>query len=102
MFFSDSGGYTRVDTSAALELISQDKVESARVVNNERLELTLKEGVTYSDGAKVKDATKVDDEQALTKADESKLCRYYGLQYAGAVDPSADGCEDMTDVRPAG
>ena len=59
MFFSDSGGYTRVDTSAALELISQDKVESARVVNNERLELTLKEGVTYSDGAKVKDATKV-------------------------------------------
>jgi cell division protease FtsH len=37
----------------------QDKVESARVVNNERLELTLKEGVTYSDGAKVKDATKV-------------------------------------------
>ena len=30
-----------------------------RVVNNERLELTLKEGVTYSDGAKVKDATKV-------------------------------------------
>ncbi len=59
MFFSDSGGYTRVDTSAALELISQDKVESARVVNNERLELTLKDGMTYSDGAKVKDATKV-------------------------------------------
>jgi len=51
---------------------------------------------------RVKDAPKVDDEQALTQADESRLCRYYGLQYAGAVDPSADGCEDMTDVRPAG
>ena len=59
MFFSDSGGYTRIDTSAALELIAADKVETARVVNNERLELTLKEGVTYSDGARVKDASKV-------------------------------------------
>ena len=58
-FFSDSGGYTRVDTSAALELVAQDKVESARVVNNERIELVLKEGVTYSDGARIKDATKV-------------------------------------------
>lgn len=51
---------------------------------------------------RVKAAPKVDDEQALTQADESKLCRYFGLQYAGATDPSADGCEDMTDIRPAG
>ena len=59
MFFSDSGGYTRVDTSAALDLIATDKVDTARVVNNERIELALKDGVTYSDGARVKDATKV-------------------------------------------
>ena len=52
MFFSDSGGYTRVDTSAALDLIATDKVDTARVVNNERIELALKDGVTYSDGAR--------------------------------------------------
>jgi cell division protease FtsH len=57
--FSDSGGSTRIDTSAALQLISEGKVDTAKVLNNERLELVLKDGVTYSDGAKVKDATKV-------------------------------------------
>lgn len=51
---------------------------------------------------RVKDAPKVEDEVALTPAEESKLCRYYGLQYAGAVDPSADGCEDIEDKRPGG
>ena len=29
--FSDTGGYTRVDTSAALQLISEDKVDTAKV-----------------------------------------------------------------------
>jgi cell division protease FtsH len=57
--FSDTGGYTRIDTSAALQLLSEDKVDTAKVLNNERLELVLKDGVTYSDGTRVKDATKV-------------------------------------------
>ena len=59
MLFNDSGGYTRVDTSAALDLIKNDKVESAKLLNNERLELVLKPGETYSDGQRVKDATKL-------------------------------------------
>jgi cell division protease FtsH len=57
--FSDAGGYTRIDTSAAQQLISQDKVERAVVTNNEVVDLDLKKGVTYSDGKNVKDATKV-------------------------------------------
>ncbi len=60
VFFSDSGGYTRVDTSAVMDLINQDKVDQARLVNNEKIQLTLKDGLTYSDGARVKDATKVE------------------------------------------
>ena len=56
---SDTGGYTRIDTSKALELINTSKVDSAKLLNNERIELTLKPGQAYSDGDKVKDATKV-------------------------------------------
>ncbi len=58
-FFADAGGYTRIDTSAALQLIKDDKVESAKLLNNERLELVLKDGQLYSDGDKIKDAKKV-------------------------------------------
>jgi cell division protease FtsH len=57
--FSDAGGYTRIDTSAAQQLISQDKVERAVVTNNEVVDLDLKKGVSYSDGKNIKDATKV-------------------------------------------
>ncbi len=56
---SDTGGFTRIDTSKALELVNTEKVDSAKLLNNERIELTLKPGQTYSDGDKVKDATKV-------------------------------------------
>ncbi len=56
---SDSGGLTRIDTSAAIDLINTDRVDSAKLLNNEKVELTLKPGQTYSDGDKVKDASKV-------------------------------------------
>ncbi|MDQ6911019.1 MAG: ATP-dependent zinc metalloprotease FtsH, partial [Actinomycetota bacterium] len=56
---SDSGGFTRIDTSKALELVNQSKVDSAKLLNNERMELTLKPGEAFSDGDKVKNATKV-------------------------------------------
>lgn len=51
---------------------------------------------------RVKDAPKVEDEQAPSQVEEAKLCRYYGLQYGAAPDQPAEGCEDMKDVRPAG
>ena len=56
---SDNGGFTRIDTSKALDLINNGKVDSAKLINNERMELTLKQGETFSDGDKVKNATKV-------------------------------------------
>ncbi len=58
--FSDTGGYSRIDTSAVVDLINQEKVDSAKLVNNEKVQLTLKDGQSYSDGARVKDATKVE------------------------------------------
>ena len=58
-FLSDTSGMQRIDTSASLKLIQEDKVDTAKLLNNERLELVLKDGVTYSDGTRVKDATKV-------------------------------------------
>ena len=57
--FSDAGGYTRIDTSAAQQLISDKKVERVVVTNNEVVDIDLKKGQTYSDGKNVKDATKV-------------------------------------------
>ena len=56
---SDTGGYKQIDTSAAQQLITENKVEPADVTNNEVVDLDLKKGVTYSDGKSVKDATKV-------------------------------------------
>ncbi|MEO7236538.1 MAG: ATP-dependent metallopeptidase FtsH/Yme1/Tma family protein, partial [Lapillicoccus sp.] len=56
---SDNSGFTRIDTSKALELVNQNKVDSAKLLNNERIELTLKAGDAFSDGDKVKNATKV-------------------------------------------
>ena len=58
-FLSDTSGMQRIDTSASIKLIQEDKVDTAKLLNNERLELVLKDGVTYSDGSRVKDATKV-------------------------------------------
>ena len=56
---SDNGGFTRIDTSKALDLVNTGKVDSAKLINNERMELTLKQGESFSDGDKVKNATKV-------------------------------------------
>jgi cell division protease FtsH len=55
----DNGGFQRIDTSAAEQLISQDKVQSAKLTPD-RVDLTLKDGQTYSDGDKVKNASKVE------------------------------------------
>ncbi|HEY7718094.1 MAG TPA: ATP-dependent metallopeptidase FtsH/Yme1/Tma family protein, partial [Pedococcus sp.] len=57
--FSDSGGYTRIDTSAAEKLITEKKVERIQITNNEVVDIDLKSGEKYSDGEKIKDATKV-------------------------------------------
>jgi sporulation protein YlmC with PRC-barrel domain len=51
---------------------------------------------------RVTDAPRVEDEKALTAAEEGKLCRYYGLQYGGAVSQPGDGCEEIPDQRPGG
>jgi cell division protease FtsH len=56
---SGNGGFQQVDTSAALTLINQDKVASAKTNNvDQSIDLTLKKGVTYTGGG-VKNATKV-------------------------------------------
>ncbi|HEV7148566.1 MAG TPA: ATP-dependent zinc metalloprotease FtsH [Pedococcus sp.] len=57
---SDTGGYTRIDTSAAQQLITDKKVERAVVTDNVVVDLDLKKGVTYSDGKTIKGATKVE------------------------------------------
>src|SRR4029078_11721753 len=54
-----SSSFTRIDTSAAEKLINDGSVDSAKSVGEGRIDLTLKPGVKYSDGDKVKDATKV-------------------------------------------
>jgi cell division protease FtsH len=46
--FTDSGGYTRIDTSAAIQLIKEKKVESAVISDNEVLDLSLKKGSEYA------------------------------------------------------
>jgi len=56
---ADAGSFTRIDTSAAEKLINDRSVESAKFVGDDRIDLTLKKGKSYSDGDKVKGATKV-------------------------------------------
>jgi len=51
--------YQRIDTSAALQLISDGKVQSVELVNgDQRIDLDLKRGQTFSSGD-VRDATRV-------------------------------------------
>ncbi len=56
---SDTGGYTRIDTSAAQKLIAEHKVDRVVVTDNEVVDLDLKRGQSYSDGKSIKGATKV-------------------------------------------
>jgi cell division protease FtsH len=56
---STSSGFVRIDTSAAQKLINDGAVDSAKFVGDDKLDLTLKPGKTYSDGDKVKAANKV-------------------------------------------
>ncbi len=53
-----SGGAPRIDTSAAMKQITTGNVASAKLLNNERMELTLKTPYTSADGS-VKDAKSV-------------------------------------------
>ena len=56
---SGNGGFQQIDTSAAMSLINQDKVASAKVNNvDQSIDLTLKKGESYTGGG-VKNATKV-------------------------------------------
>jgi cell division protease FtsH len=57
MMFSESGP-PRIDTSAAMTQINEGNVESAKLLNNERMELTLKKPYSSPDGT-VKDAKTV-------------------------------------------
>jgi len=56
---ADASSFSRIDTSAAEKLINDGAVDSARFVGDDRIDLTLKAGQTYSDGDKVKGADKV-------------------------------------------
>jgi len=55
----DASAFTRIDTYAAEKLINDGAVDSAKFVGDDRIDLTLKAGQPYSDGDKVKGATKV-------------------------------------------
>ncbi|MER7073320.1 ATP-dependent zinc metalloprotease FtsH [Terrabacter sp. NPDC000476] len=57
MMFSESGP-PRIDTSEAMKQITNGNVESAKLLNNERMELTLKAPYSSPDGT-VKDAKSV-------------------------------------------
>jgi cell division protease FtsH len=57
MMFSGSGA-PRIDTSEAMKQVTSKNVESAKLLNNERMELTLKSPYTSADGT-VKDAKEV-------------------------------------------
>ena len=90
-FLSDTSGMQRIDTSASIKLIQEDKVDTAKLLNNERLELVLKDGVTYSDGSRVKDATKV----------YSYYVEARGPQLVAALNehPPAKGFTDQIDTQ---
>ena len=51
---------------------------------------------------RVKDAPRVDDPEVLTDAEESRLCRFYGLQHGSSVTEPAEGCSEIEDRRPGG
>jgi cell division protease FtsH len=88
---SGNGGFQQVDTSAALTLITQDKVASAKTNNvDQSIDLTLKKGVTYTGGG-VKNASKV----------QAFYIDARGPQIVSALDahPPSQG---FTDTNPKG
>jgi cell division protease FtsH len=56
---ASADSFVRIDTSAAEKLINTSQVDSAKFVGDSQIDLTLKPGVSYSDGDKIKGATKV-------------------------------------------
>ena len=70
VFRMGSGGeYSRIDTSAAEQLIDEGKVDKAHFTSDNTLQLDLKEGQTYSDGEAVTDAGKVETEFVDARAE---------------------------------
>ncbi|WP_409483862.1 ATP-dependent zinc metalloprotease FtsH [Arsenicicoccus dermatophilus] len=59
MAIGESSDFREIDTSRAVQLIKEKKVESAKVVDGNRVDLTLKKGSEFSDGARVKNARQV-------------------------------------------
>ena len=72
MFNMDSsGGYARIDTNQAEQLISDGHVEKAKLTSENVLDLDLKEGQTYtSPDESVRDATQVRTEFVDARAEE--------------------------------
>ena len=64
-----ASSFTRIDTSAAEKLINDGSVDSAKFVGDDRIDLTLKAGQSYSDGDKVKAATKVQAYYVVQRGD---------------------------------
>ncbi len=88
---SGNGGFQQVDTSAAMSLINQNKVASAKVNNvDQSISLTLKKGETYTGGG-VKNATKV----------EANYIDARGPDVVSALDAHVPP-EGYTDTNPKG
>jgi hypothetical protein len=50
---------------------------------------------------RVKGAPAIEGGPTLSDSEQATLCRYYGLVHTGGPG-TAEGCDDMPDVRPAG
>jgi cell division protease FtsH len=88
---SGNGGFQQIDTSAAMNLINQDKVASAKVNNvDQSIDLTLKKGETYTGGG-VKNASKV----------EAFYINARGDDVVAALDKHVPS-QGYTDVNPKG
>ena len=85
--FSDGGGYTRIDTSAAEKLISEDKAQSVKLTNNEVIDIDLKSGQTYSDGDSIKNATKVRAQYVDARKEMTNAFAPVGLDQVRFEDP---------------
>jgi cell division protease FtsH len=88
---SGNGGFQQIDTSAAMNLISQGKVASAKVNNvDQSIDLTLKKGETYTGGG-VKDATKVEAFYINARGDEVVAALDKNLPPEGYTDTNPKG-----------
>jgi cell division protease FtsH len=83
---SSASGFTRIDTSAAEKLINDSAVDSAKFVGDDRIDLTLKPGQSYSDGDNVKGANKVEAYYVVHRGDSLVLALKTHLPPKGYTD----------------